>query len=157
VRCASVRSKFLEAALALAELQGGLGQRLLRRLHLVVHAALLAAGGFEPLLLFPRARRCGDSGLLHLGKLFGQLAMAHGAGLRVDFVAGAFRPHARHRALQLKQREFRLLQLAFLLVQLAVDDGQLAIALLENRVRGASRLSCICLSCAPLSTRALTS
>ena len=88
-------------------------------------------------------------------QFLGQCLMAVETGLLVDFVAGAIGSQARHRALELQQVELCLLQFMLELGQAAVRHRQLAIALLENRVRTAEQIELflavmgpgICLGC----------
>ena len=126
--------QLLEVALSLAEALRGLLQHMLRGLHLVVGAALLDARGLEALLLLARPGGGGGHRLAHLRHLHGELVVPHHAGLRLDLIPGAVGAQARQRVLQLEQIEFRLLELLFLPAQLPLDDGQLAVALLEGGV-----------------------
>ena len=132
--------KILKTALALAESLRGLRQLMLRGLHFIVGAALLGARTLEALLLRLRASRGGRPGLPHLRERRGELGVPHHAGLRVDFVTGAVRAQARHRAFQLQQLEFRLLELLVLPAHFALHNGEFAVALLEHGVRAAEQV-----------------
>ena len=132
--------QFLKPALPFAKALGGLRQRMLGGLDIVVRTTLLAARDIKPLMFVRRPCRRHRRGLPGLRELLGQLAVPDHAGFRIDFVAGAFRPQSGHRTLQLEQLEFRLPKLILLLARFPLDYGQLAISLLENGVRAAEQI-----------------
>ena len=131
---------FLEPPLGVAELPGQIGDRLLGDDRLAVGARFVGDGGLDSRLGFRRHLRCRHLGLPHaLEILRDQVVLVH-AGLLVDFVARAVGAQPRHRALELEQLELRLVELLLEPGQLALDDAELAIALLEDGIAAAEQL-----------------
>ena len=76
----------------------------------------------------------------HLRALGGELRVPDRAGLRIDLVPGAVGAQPRHGALELQKVELGLLEQLLLPAEFALDDRELAVALLENGIGTAEQI-----------------
>ena len=127
----------LKLFLSVAEFAGEIADQNLHVLRFLMGAGLGDVG-----LLDARGQLCGELRgrrllLADQLKFAGDGLVAMRGGFLIDLVAGTIGAETGDVALELKELELRLLDLLLMLGQLGLDDGELAVAILEDGVGAA--------------------